>query len=71
MQKLEDQIFPTITEDFNDDVTAFGTIYTSKANKKDDTNINDRKANNIQRNESLDKYRSVPQSLTIFSYMVI
>ena len=41
IQKLEDQIFPTIIED------------------------NDGKAKNIQRNESLDKYRSSPNSALV------
>ncbi|MGA9843929.1 MAG: DNA polymerase domain-containing protein, partial [Nitrososphaeraceae archaeon] len=67
IQKLEDQIFPTNIEDDNNDLTAFGTFFSSKAYKKNDANINDRKANNIQRNESLDKYRSLIRSLLVIS----
>jgi hypothetical protein len=60
IQKLEDQIFlTTIEDDNNDDVTLFGTIYTSRVNKRNDINNYDKNANNIQRNESLDKYRSL------------
>ena len=44
---------------------SFGnTIDTNRASKKDDIN-NNRNANNIQRTESLDKYRSLPQSLLV------
>lgn len=60
-QKLEQQIFPTFIED--DDVTVLDTIYTSTASKKNDINNNNRKANNIQRNESLAKYQSSCQIL--------
>jgi hypothetical protein len=58
MQKLEDQIFPTIIEDDNNynATTLSDTIYASRTNKKNDINNNiNRKAN---RNESLDKYQS-------------
>jgi DNA polymerase elongation subunit (family B) len=41
IQKLEDQIFPTITEDDNYDATLSNTICT--ATKKNDSNDNDRK----------------------------
>jgi hypothetical protein len=64
IQKLEDQTFPTIIEeDDNYDTTLFDTIQNSKASKKNDAN--DRQANkNIQRNESLDKYRSLSQYIS-------
>jgi hypothetical protein len=67
VQKLEDQIFPAIIaeEDDNDDMTPFDTIYTSKLNKKNDINNNNRKPNNIQRNESLDKYQSLARTLVV------
>jgi hypothetical protein len=39
------------------------TICLSRSNKKNDAN--DRKAKNIQRNESLDKYPSLPQSVLV------
>jgi DNA polymerase, archaea type len=66
IQKLEDQIFPTTIEDDNDDdVTLSGTIYTSRVNKRNDINNDDKNANNIQRNESLDKYRSLPLVLKL------
>jgi hypothetical protein len=47
-------------------VTLSGAIYTSKANKRNDINNNDKKAINIQ-NESLDKYRSLSQSLVVLA----
>jgi DNA polymerase, archaea type len=57
IQRLEHQIFPIIiAEDDNDGVISFGTTCASRANKKNDINNNNRKTNNIQRNESLDKY---------------
>jgi hypothetical protein len=66
IQKLEDQIFPVIvTEEDNDDVTSFGTTCTSRAKKKNDISNNNSKTNNIQRNESLDNYRSCPQTLLV------
>ena len=68
IQKLEDQIFPTIIEeDDNYDATLSNTIQNSKASKKnDDANDNDRQAKkNIQRNESLDNYRSLPQRVLV------
>jgi hypothetical protein len=40
IQKLEEQIFPTIIED--DDVTVFDTINTNRVNKKNDINNNNR-----------------------------
>jgi hypothetical protein len=50
--------------DDNNDPTVFGSIGTSRGNKKND--IKDgRQANNIQRNESLDKYRSLPLVLKL------
>jgi len=60
VQKLEDQIFSIgIEEEGEEYVAVFDTIYSSKTNKKNDINNNiNRKTNNIQRNESLDKYRS-------------
>jgi DNA polymerase, archaea type len=65
IQKLEDRIFPTIVteKDDNEYVTASDTVYTSRANKKNDINNNDKKTINIQRNESLDKYQSLCQCL--------
>jgi hypothetical protein len=67
IQKLEDQIFPTIIEeDDNYDATLSNTIQNSKASKKNDANDNDRQAKkNIQRNESLDNYRSLPQRVLV------
>jgi uncharacterized protein related to proFAR isomerase len=67
VQKLEDQIFLTrIEEEEEEDVVAFDTIYSNKANKENDINNNiNRKANNIQRNESLDKYQSLTQLLVV------
>ena len=67
MQKLEDQIFSTgIEEEGEEYVGAFDTIYSSKANKKNDINNSiNRKANNIQRNESLDKYQSPIQIFVV------
>ena len=56
IQKLEEQIFPTIIED---GTTVSGAIYTSRANRRNSIDNDYRKANNIQRNESLDKYRSM------------
>ena len=52
------------TEDENtiDDATLYGIVYTSMANKRHDI-----QANNIQRNESLDKYRSIHQSLIVLA----
>ena len=64
IQKLEEQVFPTIIEEEDDnyDATLSNTICNIRANKKNDVNDNDKKAKkNIQRNESLDKYRSLPQ----------
>ncbi|MGA7977249.1 MAG: hypothetical protein WB975_08440 [Nitrososphaeraceae archaeon] len=64
MQNLEEEIFRMATEDENtiDDATLYGIVYTSMANKRHDI-----KANNIQRNESLDKYRSIHQSLIVLA----
>ena len=55
-QKLEEQIFPAIIED---GTTVSGAIYTSRANRRNSIDNDYRKANNIQRNESLDKYQSM------------
>ena len=64
VQKLEDQTFLTcIGEEEDEGIAAFDTIYSSKANKKNEFNNN--KANNIERNESLDKYRSLLQNLIV------
>ena len=61
IQKLEGQIF--LTDIDNDYVTLSSTIYSSRANKRNDINNNYKKANNnIQRNESLDKYRLLPKN---------
>jgi hypothetical protein len=66
IQKLEEQIFPTdVNDDDNDNVAQFGTIYSNRTNKKNDINNNDRRPNNIQRNESLDKCRSMRQCLVL------
>jgi DNA polymerase, archaea type len=67
IRKLEDQIFPTIIEDDGCDVMLTGTNYSSTANKGNDINNNDKKLNNVQRNESLDKYRSLRQSLVMLA----
>jgi len=42
-----------------DRTTVSGAIYTSRANRKNRIDNDYRKANNIQRNEFLDKYRSM------------
>lgn len=61
IQKLEGQIF--LTDIDNDHVTLSSTIHSSRANKRNDINNNYKKANNnIQRNESLDKYRLLPKN---------
>jgi DNA polymerase elongation subunit (family B) len=65
IQKLEDQIFPTIITEQGDDLTAFSTVYNSGANKKNYNNTNRKATNNIQRNESLDKYQSLAQILVL------
>ena len=65
IQKLEDQIFPTIIEeDDNCDTTLSNTINNSRASTKMTLIIMERKAKNIQRNESLDKYQSLSQSFS-------
>lgn len=51
------------SEDLDDGTTVSGTIYTSRANRRNNIDNNLRKANNIQRNESLDKYRSMTKGL--------
>jgi hypothetical protein len=61
IQKLEDQIFPTIIED---EEMISGNAYANSINKKRDVN-NRRKANNIQRDESLAKYQSSFQILLV------
>lgn len=52
------EIFPTITEDDvnGQNMTGLGTAYSSNIWKRNHNN-NNAKANNIQNNESLDKYR--------------
>lgn len=53
-------------KDDNYDATLSNTIHNSKASKKNEANDNDMKAkNNIQRNESLDKYQSIPQRVLV------
>jgi hypothetical protein len=49
----------------DNDVAIVDWIYTSTAGKESDIQHNDKKANNIPRNESLDKYRSLSQSLVV------
>ncbi len=51
-----------LTEVKDDDVKIVDGIYTSIAGKRNDIQHNDKKANDIPRNESLDKHRSLPQS---------
>ena len=69
MQKLEDQVFPTIIEDDNyDAITLSNTICNMGANRKNDANDNDSRTKNIQRNESLDKYRSLPQRVLVLVF---
>ena len=67
IKKLEDQIFPTIIEeDDNYGATLSNTIDNSKTSKKNGAIDNDRKEKkNTQRNESLDKYRSLPASVLL------
>jgi len=67
IQRLEDQIFTTFIEDGGCDVMLTGTHYSNTANNRNDINNKDKKSNNIQRNESLDKYRSLPQSLVMLA----
>jgi hypothetical protein len=69
IQKLEDQIFPSIIAGEVDDydITAFDTVYTNNTNKKNNINDNRQATNNIQRNESLDKYRSLLQILLMLA----
>lgn len=64
VQRLEDQIFPMeIGEEDNYDAMLSDTICLSSPNKKNDAN--DRKAKNIQINESLNKYPSLPKSVLV------
>ena len=57
VQKLEEQTFPTIIEVVGHyDILLGGAINTSRANRRNNIDNDYRKANNIQRNESLDKY---------------
>ena len=58
IQKLENEIFQPVIEEYSE-VTTFGNIYINKGNKKNA--IDHKKAKDIQRNESLDKYRSLPR----------
>jgi hypothetical protein len=46
-------------DEHGNNITAFATDYPSKVTKKKDIK-NNTKANNIQRNEPLDEYRSLP-----------
>jgi DNA polymerase, archaea type len=62
VQKLEEKIFLTIIED---GMTLSSNIYTGGVKKKSNINKNAIKASNIQRNESLDKFGSLPQSLLV------
>jgi hypothetical protein len=55
IKELESRIFPKIVEDDGCGVALSGISHTNKANKGNNTN-NYKKLNNIQRNESLDKY---------------
>ena len=68
VQKLEEQIFPTIIED---GTTVSGTIYTSRANRRNSIDNDYRKANNIQRNESLDKYRSMTKAFVSGQHLLV
>jgi len=63
VQKLEDKIFLTNIEDDNNgyDTIISGTRYMRKLNNRNDVS-NNYKANNIQTNESLDKYQSLSLS---------
>ena len=66
IKKLEDQIFPTIIEDDNYGATLSNTIDNSKTSKKNGAIDNDRKEKkNTQRNQPLDKYRSLPARVLI------
>ena len=65
VQKLEEQVFPTISEDAT---MMSNTIYTSKADRRNNIHNNYRKANNIQRNESLDKYGSITKGLLLIAW---
>ena len=70
IQKLEDQIFPTIIEDDIYDTTLSNSILKNNASKKNDATDNDRKANNIQRNDkqysiSIITYSAKPPSVMI------
>ena len=69
IQNLEDQLFPTIIED-EIEVTVCGNIYNSRENKKNYIDNKNRQVTNIQRNESLDKYRSLPQILLVLGCQV-
>jgi DNA polymerase, archaea type len=63
-QKLEEQIFPTTIDD---DTMVSGTVYTSRANRRNNINNDCIKANNTQTNESLDKYRSMTKGLLLIA----
>jgi hypothetical protein len=62
VQTLEEKIFLTIIED---GMTLSSNIYTGGVKKKSNINNNAIKASNIQKNESLDKFGSLPQSLLV------
>jgi hypothetical protein len=69
---VKDEIFPTIIEvDVNgQNMTGIGTAYSSNIWKRNHNN-NNAKANNIQNNESLDKYRSLSQVLLALGLVCI
>ncbi|HEY7080147.1 MAG TPA: DNA polymerase domain-containing protein [Nitrososphaeraceae archaeon] len=62
IQKLEKEIFLLDVEE-DSDLTTLGTVYPNKVDKKNA--MNDRKAKHMQRNDSLDKYRSLHQSVSV------
>jgi len=66
IQNLEEEIFRMAIKDENtiDDATLSSIVHTSVANKRHDI-----KPNNIQRNESLDKYRSMHESYSFSTVM--
>jgi hypothetical protein len=65
VQKLENRIFPQGIEECSD-IIANDPIYNTTAYKKNV--IRNRKANYIQRNESLDKHRSLSQTFVVLRY---
>ena len=72
IQELEDEIFRNIAEDdiSGQNTTGHGNAYSSNVWKRNH-NKNHAKANNIQSNESLDKYRSLSQILTALGLVFI